>query len=260
MIEAVVLDLDGTLLTDDHIITNLNKEVLQKLIDKRVKVFLATGRSFNAMKRYHEELKLSTPAICYNGAKIIYKNGDILEFPLEKKSLDVLTRLGRKYNTHLNYYNNEVLYAEDTSREEAKLYTDISGLVPVQTDYDNLDFSTSTKALYVGDNEVLLRIEKEIKDELGDGVYTTFSKPFFLEVLHGDVNKGSAMKRIMKEENIDITKVIAFGDALNDLEMLISAGIGVAMENAFVEVKNKTKYSTLSNNNSGIGEYLKKYL
>ena len=243
MIKAIMLDLDGTLLSSDHRISDTDKEVLKKLEDKGIKIFLATGRSYDSMRQYHEELNLTTPAICYNGAKIIYSNEDQKEYPIKERSLQTLIEIAREYKTHLNIYQHEIWYSEDITNEETKIYKGISGLEPVKKDFDRLD-----------------EIEKDIKNRLGDSVHTTFSKTFFLEILDGNVNKGTAMKNIMEEENIPLSQVIAFGDGLNDKEMLETAGIGVAMDGAFDELKKVADHVTTSSDESGVGEFLKRYL
>ncbi|UUV19578.1 Cof-type HAD-IIB family hydrolase [Fusobacteria bacterium ZRK30] len=260
MIKAIMLDLDGTLLDNVHKISETNKKVLKKLEDKGVKIFLATGRSFESMRSYHEELNLTTPAICYNGAKIIYHNGSEKEYPIKERSLKALIKIAREHKTHLNLYQHEIWYSENIQNEETEIYKEISGLDPVEKDFDRLDEMFSTKALYVGEHEDLLKIEKDIKDKLGESVYTTFSRPFFLEILDGNVNKGTAMKNIMEAENISLSQVIAFGDGLNDKEMLETAGVGVAMDGAFEELKQVADHVTASNDESGVGEFLKKYL
>lgn len=260
MIKAIMLDLDGTLLSSDHRISDTDKEVLKKLEDKGIKIFLATGRSYDSMRQYHEELNLTTPAICYNGAKIIYSNEDQKEYPIKERSLQTLIEIAREYKTHLNIYQHEIWYSEDITNEETKIYKGISGLEPVKKDFDQLDEMFSTKILYVGEHEKLLKIEKDIKNRLGDSVHTTFSKTFFLEILDGNVNKGTAMKNIMEEENIPLSQVIAFGDGLNDKEMLETAGIGVAMDGAFDELKKVADHVTTSSDESGVGEFLKRYL
>jgi len=255
-----MLDLDGTLLDSDHKISSTNKEVLRKLEDKGIKIFLATGRSYESMRSYHEELNLTTPAICYNGAKIIYSNGSEKEYPVKERPLKTLIEIAREYKTHLNLYQHEIWYSENITNKETELYKEISGLKPVKKDFDRLDEMFSTKVLYVGEHENLLEIEKDIKEKLGDSVYTTFSRPFFLEILDGNVNKGTTMKNIMEEEDIPLSQVIALGDGLNDKEMLETAGIGVAMDGAFEELKQVADHVTTSNDNSGVGEFLKKYL
>jgi len=260
MIKAIMLDLDGTLLSSDHRISDIDKEVLKKLKEKGIKIFLATGRSYDSMKKYHEELNLTTPAICYNGAKIIYPNEVQKEYPVKESSLKILIDIAREYKTHLNIYQDEIWFSENIKNKETDIYIGISGLEPEQKDFDLLDKVFSTKVLYIGENEKLLKIEKDIKNRLGDSVHTTFSRPFFLEILDKDVNKGTAMKNIMAEEKIPLSQVIAFGDGLNDKEMLESAGIGVAMDGAFDELKEVADYVTLSSDKSGVGEFLKKYL
>jgi Cof subfamily protein (haloacid dehalogenase superfamily) len=256
MIKAIVLDLDGTLLDSNHNITPLNKKVLLNLKNKGVKIFLATGRSYDSMKKYHLELSLDTPAICYNGAKIVYPHEKVLEFPVKDEELRYLIELSRKTKTHLNIYQDEIWYCENTKNEETKLYMDISGLTPQEKNFDTLERCFSTKVLFVGEHEKLLNLEKNIKDNLKDRVFTTFSQKFFLEILAKDVNKGNAMKKIMELYNIPLNEVIAFGDGLNDKEMLELAGIGVAMENGFSQLKLLADHVTTSCDDSGVGKFL----
>ena len=122
MIKAVMLDLDGTLLNNDHRISDTNKKVLKKLENKGIKIFLATGRSYESMRSYHEELNLTTPAICYNGAKIIYPNGNEKEYPVKEIPLKTLIEIAREYKTHLNLYQHEIWYSENITNEETELY------------------------------------------------------------------------------------------------------------------------------------------
>ncbi len=260
MIKAVILDLDGTLLDDNHTISKTNKEIIFKLKEKGVKVFLATGRSYNSMKEYHKELKLDTPAICFNGAKVIFPDSTYKEFPIEEKELKTLIDISHSTKTHLNIYQGEKWYVEDEINEESRIYKEISGLSPIKKDFYTLKKYFTTKALYISDHEKLLKVEKEIKKHLGESVYTTFSKTFFLEVMKNNVNKGTTMTKVFKDEGIDINKTIAFGDGLNDIEMLKMAGVGVAMDGAFKELKDIADYITISNSKSGVGEFLKKYL
>lgn len=259
MIKAVVLDLDGTLLGSDHKITEINKKTLKKLMTQGIEVFIATGRSYDAMREYHEELNLETPAICYNGAKIAYKDGRVEEFLIEGEEFEELVKIGRETETHLNLYQDEVWKVENSKNQETKDYIEVSGLQPKEANFDTLEKRYTTKGLYIGDHEKLLKLEEIVKERLKDKIHTTFSKPYFLEILKGDSNKGTTMERILKGYNIELKDAIAFGDGLNDIEMLEAAGIGVAMANSFEELKKIADDITDSNDESGVGNYLKRY-
>lgn len=79
-IKAVALDLDGTLLTTDKKISDINRDVLKELEQQGVKIFIVTGRTYNAAKPYAEYLDLGGVVISYNGAKVVEYKSDRVVF------------------------------------------------------------------------------------------------------------------------------------------------------------------------------------
>ena len=82
----------------------------------------------------------------------------------------------------------------------------------------------------------------------------------WIEVVKKNVSKFNAIKFISNIEKIDIKNTISFGDSYNDLEMISKCGVGVAMENAIDELKEKAKYVTKSCNDNGIIYFLNQYI
>ena len=72
-------------------------------------------------------------------------------------------------------------------------------------------------------------------------------------------NKVQRLEDILKSEGINLNECVAFGDALNDLEMLTEVGYGVAMGNSPLILKKKVRYVTDTNENNGVAKFLKKY-
>ena len=240
MIKSIVLDLDGTLLNSEEKISETNKLTLKKAREQGVEVFVATGRTYLSCEKYIDELKLETPVITFNGARIVDRTKKVIyELPLDRDITARLIDISQDTNTHLNLYHEDKWYVENKNNSETAKYIEISGLTPTQMPLDEFRGKPTVKALFIGEHEKLLKIEKQVREEFGDNIYTTFSKTFFLEVLHRDVNKGTALKEVMNMYGIALDKVIAFGDGLNDCEMLETAGIGVAMENAMPGLKEK---------------------
>jgi len=258
--EAIVLDMDGTLLNSKEEISDKTKKILYSLKEKGVKIILATGRSYTSLKPYKDMLGLDTPVVCFNGAKIVDKNENtIFELPVEDKLAKKCIDLGKKMGIHINFYQNEVWYVEKET-EEAYMYKKSSGLdfeIRKIEDFDNYNM---TKLLFIGNPEKLQELVKEIHEAVGDEVNKVFSKKHYLEVINKDVNKGEALKKLFEIEGINKDKVIAFGDAWNDLEMLQVVGHGVAMGNADEELKRLVGRSCGTNDEDGIGKYLEEQL
>jgi hydroxymethylpyrimidine pyrophosphatase-like HAD family hydrolase len=99
-------------------------------------------------------------------------------------------------------------------------------------DFRRLDHQPVLKVFYYGENGELLDLERHILDRFDGLVSTTFALPFTLEVMAKGVSKGAALRRVCARRGIDPSEAIAFGDGLNDLEMLRTAGMGVLMGNA----------------------------
>ena len=100
----------------------------------------------------------------------------------------------------------------------------------------------------------LKKIEETWKNEIGDSMYMTISKPFFLEFMNKEVDKSKSIERLAKILGISMLEVIAIGDSYNDLSMIKAAGLGVAMYNAVDCVKAAANYTTDDNEHDGVAK------
>ena len=105
-------------------------------------------------------------------------------------------------------------------------------------------------------SEVLPLIRSRLKPEL----QALLVKPNWLEILPAGISKGTALKHIMAETGISKDEVLAFGDGENDIDMIQTAGYGIAMGNAFPNVRDAAFAVTASNNQDGIAKALKHFL
>ncbi len=261
-IEAIVLDLDGTLLTSDRKISKKTKEILYKFKEKGTEIIIATGRTYKSLRKYKLALGIDTPVICFNGAKVVDGKTEetLFEYPVKEEEVKELIKISREMNIHLNLYQNEIWYVEHEG-EESEIYKGISELDYEFKNFDTFNHYRMTKTLFVGENEKLKELEKVVDERLGKKINKAFSKPFFLEVFNKEVNKGETLRRLFELHNINIENVVAFGDGMNDLEMLQIVGKGVVMSNGSDELKKLINGDICgSNDEDGIGNYLEKYL
>lgn len=260
MIKAVAIDLDGTLLNSEHKISEFNKKIIDKLVNKGIMVMIATGRTYQSLYKYKEELNLKSPVICYNGAMAVDGGNDekIFELALEEKITKRLVEIAREQDIHLNIFQDEKWYIE-AKRDEVDLYAKTSGLKYHLLNFNNFESLAVTKAMFIGDASVLKIVDEKLEKEFGQDLYKAFSRPYFLEVLNKDVSKGKTLVEVLKKKGIKKEEVIAFGDRYNDYEMLKAVGIGVVMENAPSDMKKEFEYKTLSNDDDGVGKFLEEY-
>lgn len=263
MIKAIALDLDGTLLTSDKKISDINKNVLKFLESKGVKIFIVTGRTYVSAKPFAEELGLDSYVISYNGAKVVdYKNDNIIfELPLGEEYAKKVISLGKERGFHINLYQNNKWFVEDLERRETKHYAAMTGLTPVQKSFDDFDSYEMTKITIqdMDNSKEFNDFYQEIAKLFAGEVYTAKSQSFLFEILNREVNKGIVLEKVLKSYGITTDECVAFGDAANDLEMLTAVKYGVAMGNADLNLKERVAYVTDTNDNNGVAKFLKKY-
>lgn len=256
---AVVFDLDGTLLNAEHQLGEENRALVKSLGEAGVRVFLATGRTHLSMSPYYRELNLDTPQICYNGAKIVYPDGRVHESRISPEVVSTLIDLSRAERVQLNLYHDDHWYTERPESQEALRYARTAGLSPVSEGFESLRELGATKALLIASPERLEALLSPLNSALGEGVSLTSSMPTFLEVLQRGVNKAEALRSILTEYEIELRDVIAFGDGLNDREMIEAVGHGVAMQNARPQLIAVADAVAPHHHPDGVTQYLQEY-
>jgi len=256
-IKAVALDMDGTLLNDSKKISSSTGNCIEILKKKSIVPILVTGRSFEALRPFKDTLKLTSPVICYNGAQVIDGlTGELLQnHLLSDSSSRFLINLAKKEDIHVQAYKNGILYFEKR-RPESDHYESHVNLKGEIIDFDTISPLNFTKMMYVGKHDKLKKIQQTVIRTIGYETTVIFSNDEFLEFMHKDISKGSALLYALSLLGIKSEETIAFGDGENDIPMLETAGIGVAMGNASTEVKKAADFITLSNNEDGIVRFL----
>ena len=258
-VKAIAFDMDGTLLTDDKQISSRTRRCFKALEERGISLVLSTGRSFEALEPYKNDLNLNHPVICYNGARILGNKGEIIkEHLLPDEISRFIIDFARKERVHIQIYRNGNLYYE-RSTPEAEFYENhvsIKGKIVNFDDFTPLGF---TKMMYLGDHNYLEGLGASIKKHCGKNLSVMFSNPMFLEFMDGEVSKGKALFEVADHLGIGIDSVMAFGDGENDISMIETAGIGVAMSNAANEVKAVADSVTLSNNDDGVAVFLEDF-
>ena len=181
----------------------------------------------------------------------------IFEKPVEAQDVEELIKVSREKGIHLNLYMDDKLYIEHET-EEGEKYSESVEIPYYVKNFDEFIGKASTKALFIAENSILLELKKELEEKLPH-INFVFSKPHYLECLNKEVNKGLAIKELLKKYGISPEETMAFGDQWNDLEMLKFVKYGYLMGNATEELKEKFSDDriTLSNDEDGIYEVIK---
>jgi Cof subfamily protein (haloacid dehalogenase superfamily) len=263
-IRLVAMDLDDTLLKDDWTISPRVLKAIQKAQAQGVKMTIATGRMPISTRPYAEQLGLDVPVITYHGAMIQQVlSGDILfrrVIPSALAAEIVEDVAGRGVYAQV-YLKDRVITPElnDWSRE----YERISSVRIEEADLSvllALEPEGVEKILLMGEEADLDQLAPLLKQQYGEKVHLAKSKPCFLEMTDGSVNKGVALAALAEHYGIDQSEVMAIGDSFNDLEMINYAGLGVAMGNARPEIRDRADIITTSNEEDGVAEAIERYV
>ncbi|GHU60372.1 Cof-type HAD-IIB family hydrolase [Spirochaetia bacterium] len=252
MAKMIVMDLDGTLLTDDKNISDYTRSILEKCKKNGIKIVIATARSEKSAKRCIELIKPDI-MILNGGALVINNNGE----NIYKKLLSIKTSNGI-INECIHNKNVGDLTVE-TDRDYYVSYKNPA----YHPDYMHgkyYDFSkplsqeTYKITVEIFDKETALNIENKFKE----CKLISFSGENWHRFAHKEGEKMTAIEAISKNKNIPISDIIAFGDDYNDIEMIKKCGTGVAMENGINETKEIAKYICGNNNEDGVGKWIEK--
>jgi len=273
MIKLIATDLDGTLLNEKGELSKKTCQALKAATASGIKTVIATGRPYCALPRQLICFPGIDYAITSNGSSIFrLKDGerifardlkgntvrniidviDSLELTLELETVsEGICHCGRKYYADPVGYNN-------MGRSEEYVQ---STRLPVDDMTEHLlENISSFEEIAILLPELSIR-DKLIKRlfEIPDLYITGFS-PWFIELAEGSVSKASALKELALRLGISREEIIAFGDAINDKELLEYAGLGVAMANADDELKAIADDVAAANYEDGVARYLERIL
>ena len=116
------------------------------------------------------------------------------------------------------------------------------------------------KLLIVGEHKKLLPARDKLLNLNGNELDIFFSEDYFLEIVPKNIRKDVSIDTLLLHLGIRQSELIACGDGLNDISMIQYAGLGVAMKNAYPDVKEIADYIAPSNDENGVAEVIKKFI
>lgn len=257
----IVLDLDGTLLNDHKMITQKTKEILIKAREQGHQVMIATGRPYRASDIYYHELGLTTPIVNFNGAFVHHPGSQLwkpIHRPLELSIVhDVVNSVSLlKYENLIAEVLDDV-YVHNANEHVNSLFNMGNPRITSGNLHLNLKENPTTLLIQADELNVPI-IRQHLHDVHAELIeHRRWGAPFpVIEIVKRGLSKAVGIDEIAREMQIPRSRIIAFGDEDNDLEMIDYAGLGIAMGNAIEQLKNIANDITLTNNEDGIAKVL----
>ncbi|WP_211747655.1 Cof-type HAD-IIB family hydrolase [Paenibacillus sp. Marseille-Q4541] len=261
--KLIALDVDGTLLHDNHELSAANKESIKAAANSGVEFVLCTGRGPVNTIPLMEEMGLGGYVITHNGAATVdVKTHEVIDqFPMDAEGLQPYIDYCRKHQIHFDVNTAFGLYVDKIDEMSLQVRSMYEQVFIEPLDLPNwADLREPVvKFSAFGDLETMNELEKEW-NTWNSPFYMVRSGDFFLDLMHKDASKGEALKRLAAIRGFAQEKVLAMGNYFNDITMLTFAGKGIAMDNSPAQVKAAADDVTLSNNENGVHHALEKFV
>lgn len=264
--KLIAIDLDGTTLNQDSMITSKTKETLKKAINAGHHVSIATGRPFRMSHQFYQQLELTTPMVNFNGALVHIPNqhwdGERETLINREIAFEILSQKKQLNLDFIAAENRDTFFIDSFDFFDEKIFASSRQGEKNLLSPKNLT-TNPTSLLVRTDKRFAGAVSAELTRQFGSYVdVRTWGGPTaILEIVSKGIQKAKGVQEIANYLSIDQKDVIAFGDEHNDLELLDYAGWGVAMANGTDQLKGIANDVTpLSNQEDGLAVYLEKLL
>ena len=261
----VISDFDGTLYRSDGRVSDSTIQTILRYVNAGGAFAVSSGRALPSILPIVQRLGLKGIVAAYNGAVIAdVETGKVLECnTMSVESGEEICKALEERGLHTHVYLPEEYYA--TARNE--YLARYESLVKVKAIVPNEKLSVFLKKNRLQAIKILAVLEAEKRDAymaelldvFGDKYYITSGSKNLIEISRKDRSKGTAVQFIADYYQVPLEKTIAVGDALNDLPMLQTAGLGLAVKNAEKPLLENAKIFPYSNDEDAVAKIIEKY-
>lgn len=262
----LAMDLDGTLTLPDKSVSKKNIEYIRKAQDAGVSIILASGRPLIGIEHVAEILNLygtDSYILAYNGGQIVNLSSgeDMMKKFIPMQYVHYICDLIHHFNVVPLTYNDIGVIAErdDTDYIKMEGYNNSVPIIRVKSLEKEIT-NPVVKFMAVGEPEQVSKAMGYLKTNVGGQLNIFCSEPFFMEITPPKIEKAASLEFLLSELGSSREELIAIGDGYNDIPMLEYAGLGIAMDNAYDEVKKIADDVTLSNEKDGVAASIEKYI
>lgn len=270
-IKLVALDLDGTTINNDRVISERNREAMARAAAQGVNIVVATGRPLGALPKDVFEIEAIRYALTSNGASItdIRENTTFYENCLSPVAVRAAVDLLRQYDYVLETFVKGVAYIEGwyyrMVEETRECFRDVSYILNTRNPVDDIyRFMLENEAHLENINVNFENLDEKpgMYEKLIQLPEATITSSFDhnLEIGGATTSKADALRQMGRLLGIKQSEMMAIGDSPNDIAMLLESGTPVAVGNAKPEVKKIAKYIAPTNHEDGVADAIERFV
>jgi Cof subfamily protein (haloacid dehalogenase superfamily) len=261
-IRLLLADVDGTLVTQDKVLTDRAIEAVHQLHDAGILFAITSGRPPRGMAMLVKPLGLQTPIAAFNGGLIVDPDMEVIEQRVIPQDLVVpIADLLGSYGLDVWIYRGADWYVHDPEGPHVARETWTVKFQPKVM--PRIEDVTDNVAKVVGvsdDHDAVARAWSAAHDRFGDHVTAAASQPYYLDVTHPDANKGWVARYLARRYGLSAAEIATIGDMPNDVLMFAHSGLSIAMGNADPQVKRAARRITDTNDNEGFAKAVERFI
>lgn len=262
-IRLVLADVDGTLVTEDKVLTEAAKAAARDLHQAGIALAITSGRPPRGMHMLFEPLALRHATAGFNGGVFVKPDFSVisshtLDPATARQAMELM--LGQGLDVWI--YSAETWWVRDRDAPHvAREAWTVKFDADVVASFTEAHLAHAVKLVGVSDDpDLVAACEKAAQRALGAKASAERSQPYYLDVTHTQANKGTVVTTLSRLLDIPADRIATIGDMPNDVAMFRASGFSIAMGNASDAVKADADAVTASNENEGFAEAVRRFV
>ena len=261
-IRLLLADVDGTLVTQDKVLTDQAVAAVDRLRDAGVLFAVTSGRPPRGMEMLVEPLRLETPIAAFNGGLIVNPDMTVIERRVLPEDLILpLSQLMESFGLSVWLYRGTDWYVPDLEGPHVTREAWTVKFEPVlMTGVDGLTRDVAKMVGVSDDHDAVSRAAAATQERFGQLVTAAPSQPYYLDVTHPRANKGEVAKYLAQRYSLSTGEIATIGDQPNDVLMFAHSGLSIAMGNADAQVQRCARRVTDTNEANGFAAAVSRFV
>jgi len=261
-ISLVLSDVDGTLVTEEKILTKRAQAAVRRLRDAGIRFAVTSGRPPRGMAMLLDALQLDTPIAGFNGGLFALPDLTILEqktLPEDVAATSIELIRANGLDAWV-YRGNEWLITKADAPHVAREAWTVKFEPKVVADVGQKLEQVAKIVGVSDDHDKVQRCEADANAAFGERATANRSQPYYLDVTHKDANKGAVVDFLSRHLGVPAAEIATIGDGPNDVLMFKRSGFSIAMGNASDQVKGQASVTTDSYNDEGFAKAIERFI
>lgn len=261
-VKLVLADVDGTLVTDDKVLTDRTVDAVRRLGEAGIHFALTSGRPPRGMEMLVAPLTVTTPLAAFNGGVIVNPDMSVIEQRTVPPSVaaGVMAIFSERGLDVWVYRGSQWLVRNPGAPHVDREAWTVKFEPTVVGSFDELTDGVAKIVGVSDDHELTQAAVEAVRDEFGDHVSAARSQPYYADVTHPDANKGAVVRDLAQRLGIGPDQIATIGDMPNDVLMFAGSRLSIAMGQSSSEVHRAARRVTASNEDEGFARAMERFV